>query len=170
MAQLTVSAPIPQPNPDEALVEALARVHVDGWREAYGHLLSAKFYGEEALASRRAMWRSLLAHESVGERVRIARDAGSTVVGFAITGSSRDADLGCRELYALYIRAAHYGSGAGQALLDAVLGTQPASLWVAADNPRARRFYEKNGFRTDGAAKDDPEAEGLTEVRMVRPA
>ena len=28
-----------------------------------------------------------------------------------------------------------------------------SSLWVFADNPRARRFYEAMGFETDGASK-----------------
>lgn len=58
-----------------------------------------------------------------------------------------------------------HGTGAGQLLLDAVLGDSPALLWVAKDNPRARRFYARNGFAADGA---EEEAMGLTVVRMVR--
>ncbi|MCS6582511.1 GNAT family N-acetyltransferase [Curtobacterium citreum] len=38
-----------------------------------------------------------------------------------------------------------------QALLDTVLADRPASLWVAADNPRAHAFYRRNGFTPDGA-------------------
>ncbi|GAA3074505.1 hypothetical protein [Actinocorallia glomerata] len=44
----------------------------------------------------------------------------------------------------------------------------PAQLWVAAENPRARRFYERQGFRADGAEVVDDDAEGLREIRMVR--
>jgi GNAT superfamily N-acetyltransferase len=168
MTQVIVSAPTPRADPDPALADALARVHVDGWREAYGHLLPERFYGEEAFASRRTMWRSVLAHEGVAARLRIAWDTDSAVVGFALTGPSRDADLDCRELYALYIRASHYGTGTGQALIDAALGRQPASLWVAEDNPRALRFYEKNGFARDGKRTIDEDANGLAEIRMRR--
>ena len=57
---------------------------------------------------------------------------------------------------------------AGQALLDAVLGEEPAQLWVAEANPRAIRFYERNGFRADGATLTDPAVEDLREIRMVR--
>jgi hypothetical protein len=42
----------------------------------------------------------------------------------------------------------------------------PAELWVAEANPRARRFYEKHGFISDGARFID-ELE-IAEIRMVR--
>jgi hypothetical protein len=51
----------------------------------------------------------------------------------------------------IYVLRSADGSGAEQALLDAVLADRPASLWVAADNPRAHASYLRNGFRPDGA-------------------
>jgi ribosomal protein S18 acetylase RimI-like enzyme len=51
-----------------------------------------------------------------------------------------------RELLSIYVLSKAYGSGAGQALLDAALGDRPACLWVAAQNPRAQSFYRRNGF------------------------
>ena len=68
----------------------------------------------------------------------------------------------------LYVLAEHHGSGAGQALLEAVIGDNPAFLWVAKDNPRARRFYERNRFTTDGAEAVYIQATGFMIVRMVR--
>jgi ribosomal protein S18 acetylase RimI-like enzyme len=56
----------------------------------------------------------------------------------------------------------------GQALLDATLGTDPAMLWVAKENPRAIAFYRRNGFRFDGAEQIDPHAPRITDARMVR--
>ena len=38
-------------------------------------------------------------------------------------------------------------------LVDAGIGNEPASLWCATANPRARTFYERNGFRADGVIK-----------------
>ena len=53
--------------------------------------------------------------------------------------------------------------------LDAACGTEPVSLWVAEDNPRAHRFYTRNGFTLDGASHTEPFlGETLTEVRFVR--
>ena len=66
--------------------------------------------------------------------------------------------------------AEHYGSGAGQALLDAAIGRSAASLWILQDNPRARAFYERNGFRSDGSVKDDDRwGDPVREERLVRP-
>jgi GNAT superfamily N-acetyltransferase len=81
----------------------------------------------------------------------------NVIVGWATSSNGHEAeaprDL---ELNAIYIRASHYGSGAGQLLLDAAIGSSPAFLWVAADNPRARAFYTRNGFTADGATDTYP--------------
>jgi ribosomal protein S18 acetylase RimI-like enzyme len=57
-----------------------------------------------------------------------------------------------------------YGTGVGQALLDTVLGEEPAIVWIAEQNERAQAFYRKNKFELDGATKFD----GISEVRMLR--
>jgi len=42
-------------------------------------------------------------------------------------------------------------------------------LWVAADSPRAHRFYARNGFTADGADQHVPFlGEEIHEVRLVR--
>lgn len=66
----------------------------------------------------------------------------------------------------LYLHAADHGTGAGPALLDAVIdpGT-PAALWVADPNPRAQAFYRKQGFAADGTVRVE---DGVREIRLVR--
>ena len=65
------------------------------------------------------------------------------------------------ELYAIYVLPQAWGSGAGAALMrEAVAGLREAFdgdavLWVLEDNPRARRFYEREGWRLDGGRKRD---------------
>jgi RimJ/RimL family protein N-acetyltransferase len=57
----------------------------------------------------------------------------------------------------------------GQQLLDAALRReQPAELWVFRDNPRARAFYQRNGFVPDGATCTEERFPDLVEIRMVR--
>lgn len=168
---------------DDPLVQALALVHVTGWRQAYGDLLPESFYDDGARADRARMWRSTLMHHQAPERVRIAAwpggragrpgieagdDVVGEVVGFSIHGPARDTDRTGVELFALYVLQEHHGTGLGQRLLDAAIGASPACLWVAARNPRAIRFYEKNGFNPDGTRRTDAEAEDLEEIRMVR--
>ena len=50
----------------------------------------------------------------------------------------------------------------------AVVGDDPAMLWVAERNPRAIRLYVRNGFARDGARREDEDRPLLSSVRMVR--
>jgi GNAT superfamily N-acetyltransferase len=151
----------------------VARVQVTGWHEAYsGRMPQSILDGLDVGRSTR-WWHTIISGgkplDAPGE-VWVAECDG-VVIGFSSAGTSRDADRspGERELYAIYVLAEHYGSGAGQALLDAAIGRSAASLWVLQDNPRARAFYERNGFRPDGSVKDDDRwGEPVREVRLVR--
>ena len=101
----------------------------------------------------------------------LVAEADGSVIGFASCGESRDA-TGEGELYAIYALPEAWGSGAGPALMAAALeelrhsGFATASLWVLEDNPRARRFYEREGWSSDGGRREE-EFLGvpITEVR-----
>ncbi|MFX5693181.1 GNAT family N-acetyltransferase, partial [Acinetobacter baumannii] len=75
-----------------------------------------------------------------------------------------------RELYFIYLLDQFHGTGIGQQLFDAAVDEgEELYLWVAEDNPRAHRFYARNGFALDGASHVEPFlGEELTEVRFVR--
>jgi ribosomal protein S18 acetylase RimI-like enzyme len=145
----------------------IARVHVQGWREAYSHLVPAESLAKLSVDQRMLRWSELIPAER--PHIWVATD-GDSVVGWASTsdGHSQDSprDL---ELEGIYVLASHYGTGAGQQLLDAALGDAPAFLWVADDNPRARAFYARNGFHRDGTTKLGPLAgTEILEARLVR--
>jgi ribosomal protein S18 acetylase RimI-like enzyme len=133
---------------------AIAEVHARTWRAAYEHV-----FGAELLAARTpdvALWEGVLARGR--SDVHVADDEG--VVGFVSTGESRDADAAA-ELYAIYVLPNGWGTGAGTALMRAGLDAMRARfsgeavLWVLEDNPRARRFYEREGWTVDGARKEE---------------
>jgi GNAT superfamily N-acetyltransferase len=141
--------------------------HLACWQETYAGLLSPAFFATRTPERFTANWARTLADPATAA-VTVAEVDGA-VVGFALAVPSRDTPpVRDEELAMIYVRAAHHGSGLGQALLDTVLGDRPASLWVAEENPRARRFYERNGFTADGARTVLESWEGLAEVRMVR--
>ena len=153
------------PHTDE--VEALAQLHARCWRQTYAHLLPPSFF-DDLLRSRRDFWTSLLARDPLPERLAVA-DKHGRPVGLALAGEPLGSDPARPlQLYLLYLDADHHGSGAGQALLDAVVGDLPAQLWVAVENPRARAFYARNGFLPDGARHIDAEFHDLEELRLVR--
>src|SRR5699024_5922173 len=159
--------------PDLTDVDDLARVHVHGWEVAYGHVLHGEeWFGPPAIARRVEHWTRWLTPgtpEADEGRFRVGRDATGTVVGLAASWPPRDPEpVRERELSVLYVEAAWHGTGLARALVDALLGDAPASLWVAEDNPRALRFYEKPGFAADGARQVVERRPQLPDARMVR--
>ncbi len=149
--------------------EALGRVHATCWHETYDHLISRAAL--EAVSPRRMA--ELWTHwASQGEEYRMhAALVDGEIVGFVGSGPARDDDAPRpRELYFIYLLDQFHGTGIGQRLFDAAVESgEGLYLWVADDNPRAHRFYARNGFSLDGSAQVQPFlGEELTEVRFVR--
>jgi GNAT superfamily N-acetyltransferase len=142
---------------------------VQTWQAAYEHVFGAERLAALDINTREERWRQRIA-ERGNEAVVVAEDHGF-VIGFASYGGSRD-HAGEGELYAIYTLPEAWGSGAGPALMGATLaglgerGFVTASLWVLDDNPRARRFYEREGWTDDGGRREE-EFLGvpITEVR-----
>ena len=81
----------------------------------------------------------------------------------------QDADDGA-EIVAIHSLPESWGTGLGHAMLTEALkqiGDRPVYLWAFEENTRARRFYEKHGFRWDGTERVS-EFDGALEVRCVR--
>ena len=145
----------------------IARVHLQAWRESYAHLLPAAALAGLQQGPREAKWREIIT--TSGSNVWVAC-AGTDIVGWASAGAGRDDDAPRpRELNGIYVLASHYGSGAGQMLLDAALGDGGAYLWIADNNPRAFAFYRRNGFVPDGTiAMHELVGTPVRILRMVR--
>ncbi|MFI0815199.1 GNAT family N-acetyltransferase [Streptomyces sp. NPDC021098] len=144
----------------EADIDAVAAVRVRGWQKAYTGLMPQTYLdglSVEQDAERRREFFS----RGLGDVVNlVAEDASGEVVGWSCFGPYRDRDLppGDAELYALYAHPALLGTGIGHALLTetrhrtAERRFPHLRLWVLERNHRARRFYERAGFVTDGGA------------------
>jgi putative acetyltransferase len=104
-------------------------------------------------------WRTFAGSFLVAER-----DGGA--IGFA-------AVAGCW-LVALYVLPGEWGSGVAARLHDDALaairrdGCREAHLWVLEQNDRARRFYERRGWRRDGTERVVPYAPKPIEVGYSR--
>lgn len=129
-------------------------MHVRTWQAAYAHVFGAESLATLDLTARTRRWERWLED---GETVFVADDGGR-VVAFVWVGSSRDAEHEA-ELYAIYVLPDAWGAGAGPALMEAgveamrATGWSEAILWVLEDNPRARRFYKREGWELDGATR-----------------
>ncbi|GAA1611951.1 GNAT family N-acetyltransferase [Actinoplanes couchii] len=165
----------------------LAEIHVRTWQAAYAGLIPQDYLNSLEPAQREPGWRRWLSELRPPHAILVwapsdpagtASPAGSGLAGFITVAASRDPEPAARgigEVYAIYVRDAHWGSGAGRELMAAGLrslaasGFTEATLWVLASNVRARRFYEAAGWVPDGAAKvDSSRGFPLEEIRYRR--
>jgi len=153
---------------------AIAAVHMRTWQVAYRGLVPDEILDRFELDEWTTRRRQMLEDESVF--VFVAETDGD-VAGFVAVGPCRDRDLeGEGELYGIYVRPEQWRHGLGRELISAgedalrELGFAEAGLWVLEDNPRARRFYEANGWLLDEPAhKAYPAGDKeLSEVRYRR--
>ena len=140
--------------PDDA--RSIAGVHVDTWRAAYPGIIPQDVLDALDVAERERRWERI----AVGENNALfVADREGRVVGFVNVGPCGDIhETG--ELYAIYVHPEAWSSGAGLMLMDAAVSWlserwPEAVLWVATENPRARRFYERYGWVEDATRIDE---------------
>jgi GNAT superfamily N-acetyltransferase len=151
--------------------DEVARVQVRSWRSAYRGLIAQEFLDglePEFFADRYTFGRVGLRMPST----LVAVD-GSAIRGLATTGLCRDGDFpNFGELMAIYVDPAYARRGVGRLLMAAarerlrLVGVAGALLWVLDGNAPARRFYERDGWRYDGACRTT--TYGDEPVRQVR--
>ena len=141
---------------------AIADLHVRSWRVAYRGIVPDPILDGMSVEARRDFWIRTIGRASsdpsAEARIWVVEDAGP-VVGFAATRPSRDDDAkpGTGEVNSIYLAPEAWGRGLGGALLTCAAddlrarGFAPLILWVIEANTRGRRFYERNGWRPDGA-------------------
>jgi ribosomal protein S18 acetylase RimI-like enzyme len=149
---------------------------VAGWRTGYRDIIAPDRLADLPIER----WR----HE-VGVGLKRPVEDAFTYVGvlhgrFAgycyVAAPSREADLGpeAAELVAMYVDPDHWRQGVGNALMDAALEHlaglpyDEAVLWTFKENDRAIGFYERHGWRPDGAEKIHPRT-GEPAIRFRRP-
>ena len=100
-------------------------------------------------------WRAMIRTAAI-----FVATAGESSVG-VVAGLPRES-AGERGLGAMWVAPSWRGRGVAAALTDAVIawarseGCVRIGLWVCADSPRARRFYQRQGFRATGQIRPFP--------------
>jgi putative acetyltransferase len=106
------------------------------WQQAYPDI---------AFADRIAWWRERWRNELVPKAAIVIAEETGAMAGFVTIDDSGYLDQ-------LVVAPAHWGSGLADQLVDEAkrLSPQRVTLKVNADNLRAIRFYERNGFAHAG--------------------
>jgi GNAT superfamily N-acetyltransferase len=157
-----VTAPVVRPA-EVHDAEAIGRIHIVAWQAAYPGLIPQPYLDGLSVADRQASWREGLAQRPTDRITLVVEDPiGTGVCGFTVVGDVRGErpggpDIG--ELWAINLDPGAWGRGLGTALQRGAerelvsRGHSTAVLWVVEGNARARRFYEREGWRPDGGVK-----------------
>jgi ribosomal protein S18 acetylase RimI-like enzyme len=153
----------PETDDDTAEVAAL---HVRAWQWGYAGIVPAELLDTLSAPAWARQRRDRRAAAGADAFLTLVAADGPAVVGFTSIGPYRHhqdrahLDPGVGELLAIYLEPARVGTGLGRELMDAAMaelarrGYRTVRLWVLEENDRARRFYEKAGFTTDGERSD----------------
>ncbi|MFF4019052.1 GNAT family N-acetyltransferase [Streptomyces sp. NPDC001843] len=156
--------------------DRVSEIRIGGWRTAYRGLMPQSYLDALSVAEDAARRRARFG-QGDGRHVNLVAERDGEVLGWAALGPYREGDTytGDGELYAIYVDSRHSGTGIGRALLQESLrrcvaaGHPRMFLWVLKENAPARRFYERAGFRADGAEEPfQVDGVAVPEVRYVR--
>ena len=136
--------------------------------------MSAIMALEQELFPEDAWTREMFAAEfaqPASRRLYLVAEEADTVIGYGgmmFTGGPQ------ADVVTLAVAPAHWGRGAGTALLGALLdeagrrGCAEVLLEVREDNPRARRLYLRNGFTEVGIRRGYYQPSGVDAVGMLK--
>lgn len=162
--------------PDDA--PAVAEIRIAGW-QTYVDILDPTYVTSEAFAEQArdgaASWLAEVDAEGrspAGATMLVAERDG-TVAGWVSFGAERD-DPSHGEVWGLYVAPAAWGTGAAATLLGTAAdrlrdnGFAQLVLWCLDGNDRALGFYQREGWRLDGARqpRDFGPAGTAVEVRL----
>ena len=147
-----------------------ADIHAKSWNFAYSDIVTKEVIDEHN-ARWLMIWNRMLSNNSESHYVITLDDV---IIGFLTIAVSRDIDLkeSFFEIIGLYLAPEYIGAGYGKQTMDWIKneiksrGYDKISLWVLEENCRARRFYEKAGFKPDIKTKKSGLADTL-EVRYL---
>jgi RimJ/RimL family protein N-acetyltransferase len=134
--------------------EAFVRAYELSWDAMAAPLVGKRLEDFVSFEDRLESFRAALAQRSDDARILVA-ERDEAIVGVATCVR----DGATSELRSIYVIPEAWGTGVAQRLMESALdamrerGATEATLWVVAANPRARRFYEREGWTLEGETR-----------------
>lgn len=144
----------------ESDAPSIAGLHVRSFQSAYAGLIPENHLRSLDASARESIWSDRIVGARDLARHILVTGVAERLVGFIYYGPSPDADDDPTEVghvFSVHVDPGLTGGGIGSNLLAhavkimAQTGFVEATLWVVETNPAARRFYERLGWRPDGA-------------------
>lgn len=137
----------------EGDARAIAEVGYASWDAVYRGLMPDELIEGFSVDRRMQGWLARLEEGDPERRTWVLED-GEGVQGYSSTGPTRedDGEHFVGEIYSIYLHPARWDRGWGRALLELAVDDlfarefEVVRLWCLSNNPRARKFYEGNGF------------------------
>jgi lincosamide nucleotidyltransferase A/C/D/E len=148
---------------------AFCAVRHRSWKAAYAGIMPQAVLDAMDIGAAYSGWWPFLRLPPTRRRGALVAGKSGTVVGLAVMGPSRDADLDAQiagEITLLYVDPLAMGVGLGHRLLEAATvwlrehGFEDLRLWTLQGNSNARSFYERHGWWHDGALRTETEPQG----------
>src|SRR5262245_43049898 len=159
--------------PDDA--KAIAEANAAGWRLAYRGLVDDKRLDEISTKVWTRDIHGIIEELDEQSFSLVAEDDDRFAGSCFVRAPARDGDLGpeVAELVAIYVDPRLWRRGIGSALIAEARervardGFEEISLWTLNGNERAKAFYERLGWSSDGETRFDPSARAPA-LRMRR--
>ena len=140
--------------------ERIAEIEVASCRYAYKGIVSDEYlYNDLSVEKRIPVCKRWIDEKLFGVYV-YEDDSSGVIKGMMGIGMCEDADKkDAFELHFLYVDPDHVRAGIGSEMLQFFekaakeKGCKDLVIWVLEENGMGRKFYEKNGYRSDGNEK-----------------
>ena len=156
--------------PEDA--HAIGDTHAAAWNAAYTHIFDPAFLGSAA-QGRRDGWRLTLPRLILAPNIILVAERDGRVIGFS-HASTEAAEPTVAEIHGFYLHPEAWGSDVAEALMTQTCSALAANsegvvLWTLREAQRARRFYEKVGFRTTGRERAETLTDWTSGANVERP-
>lgn len=147
--------------------EAIGKVRVAAWREAYRQFMPEDFLNSLDPASNMEELTARLSSQGPDFTISVAEERGD-VIGFSIIGEPRyEAAAKTIELWAVNVLPNHWRMGIGSGLIEWAIdysiraGFNSLELWCIKGNTPAEKVYRKFGFIESGQARSTSRLTGI---------
>lgn len=154
-----------KPVTTQAEVNGMGYVLYKSWQETYTGLIDDSYLNTMSLEK----CEKIASFQKDNSLVAVENGTVIGFVGFGAYRDEKDTDMG--EIQGLYVLEEYHGKKIGFGLMNEAVKRMSdynkIALWVLKGNDKAIRFYERYGFRFDGAEKKVLIGTEQTELRMV---